>query len=451
MSCYDGPAGTAGVGVCKAGVATCLADGSGFGPCEGQVLPLPEDCQTAADEDCDGVTPACPGAGQPRWITALPLTVGTTAHVRVVGLAAHPGGNTLLLLELAANIDIGLGLVQGSTGWCGRTLLLVALDELGKPIWQLPFYGGVRNPVLDIGTEGSIWLAGINVCPGSALTPNQGIFLMPVTLAGALGTPWFADSFQINALAMAVSGPAAGVLTEGWSYDGAGMQTTNFGVQLSSFSPGSPPVLFKSTQPTPTYGEHAIGRAGTGFAVYGGQGQNGFHQIEAFDAALSPTWIRTLINARVLAADTIDPVLVIGGELVGTESFGPWSLTSNGVDGFLTGYHAATGTALFVVQIGGSGDQVVASVGGGGGSFAAAILADPTTFAGTSVEGGVVLRMDATGNVAWIRSVLAKPGGMRVAVAKDGSVIVAGTYRGGSLSGYPVPAQEGLAVMTLEP
>lgn len=451
MSCYDGPAGTAGVGACKAGVATCLMDGSGFGPCQGQIIPQVEDCQTAADEDCDGATPPCPGAGLPRWITAVPLTVGTTAHVSVVGLAAHPGGHTLLLLETDASIDIGLGLVPASTGFCGRALLLVSFDEVGKPLWQLPFHGGVRNPSLDIGVEGSIWLAGINLCPGSTLTPKQGIFLAPVTLAGTLGTPWYADAFQVNALAMAVSGPAAGVLTEGWSYDGAGMQTNTFGVQLSTFSPGSPPMLAKSAQPTPTYGEHAIGRAGTGFAVYGGQGQNGFHQIEGFDAGLSPSWFRTFIHARVLAADTIDPVLTVGGELVGTETFGPWTMTSQGVDGFLTGYHAATGTALFVVQVGGPGDQVVSSVGGGGGSFAAAVLADPTTFAGTSVEGGVVLRMDTNGNVAWIHSVLAKPGGMRVAVAKDGAVIVAGTYRGGSVAGYPVAAQEGLAVMALEP
>jgi hypothetical protein len=54
-TCYEGPAGTAGVGVCKAGKRTCLADASGFGGCDGQVLPADDDaCNTILDDDCDG-------------------------------------------------------------------------------------------------------------------------------------------------------------------------------------------------------------------------------------------------------------------------------------------------------------------------------------------------------------------------------------------------------------
>ena len=53
-ACYEGPAATVGVGICKAGTQTCKADGSGFGACEGQVLPKQEDCSTPEDEDCDG-------------------------------------------------------------------------------------------------------------------------------------------------------------------------------------------------------------------------------------------------------------------------------------------------------------------------------------------------------------------------------------------------------------
>lgn len=36
------------------GVHTCLADGSAFGPCVGEVLPAVEDCVTPTDDDCDG-------------------------------------------------------------------------------------------------------------------------------------------------------------------------------------------------------------------------------------------------------------------------------------------------------------------------------------------------------------------------------------------------------------
>ncbi len=54
-SCYEGPAGTEGKGLCKGGTHTCDAMGAGFGPCMGQVLPAQEDCGTEMlDEDCDG-------------------------------------------------------------------------------------------------------------------------------------------------------------------------------------------------------------------------------------------------------------------------------------------------------------------------------------------------------------------------------------------------------------
>ena len=48
-SCYDGPAGTAGVGPCVAGTQTCT--GGIWGACAGQVLPKPEVCN-GKDDDC---------------------------------------------------------------------------------------------------------------------------------------------------------------------------------------------------------------------------------------------------------------------------------------------------------------------------------------------------------------------------------------------------------------
>jgi hypothetical protein len=64
--CYDGPAGTAGVGVCQGGLMTCNAAGTGFDGCAGQVGPSAESCGDALDNDCDGtVDEACvctPGA-----------------------------------------------------------------------------------------------------------------------------------------------------------------------------------------------------------------------------------------------------------------------------------------------------------------------------------------------------------------------------------------------------
>jgi hypothetical protein len=61
-ACYTGPAGTANVGVCAGGTQACLANGQGYGPCQGEVLPGAEVCD-GRDNDCNGRDDDAPGAG----------------------------------------------------------------------------------------------------------------------------------------------------------------------------------------------------------------------------------------------------------------------------------------------------------------------------------------------------------------------------------------------------
>ena len=54
LPCYEGPSGTDGVGICKAGYKECVEDGSDWSECRDQVLPSPEICSNGIDENCDG-------------------------------------------------------------------------------------------------------------------------------------------------------------------------------------------------------------------------------------------------------------------------------------------------------------------------------------------------------------------------------------------------------------
>ena len=52
--CYEGPSGTEGIGICKAGIAECVEDGTDWSECRDQVLPKSEICSDGIDQDCDG-------------------------------------------------------------------------------------------------------------------------------------------------------------------------------------------------------------------------------------------------------------------------------------------------------------------------------------------------------------------------------------------------------------
>ncbi len=78
-SCYGGPKGTAGKGICKVGSQVCLSYGA-WGPCRGQVLPRLEVCNKV-DDDCDGKVDegnVCPPAScknYPAYPTAIAAQV----------------------------------------------------------------------------------------------------------------------------------------------------------------------------------------------------------------------------------------------------------------------------------------------------------------------------------------------------------------------------------------
>ncbi|WP_437876712.1 outer membrane protein assembly factor BamB family protein [Sorangium sp. So ce513] len=100
MSCYDGPAGTEGVGACKSG---CLQDGE----CVHQVLPGAEDCATEEDETCDGGTGVCDGA------LGWSVQIGGSGEQRGLGITFDGGGNVLVAGSFSGQTEFADS--QGST------------------------------------------------------------------------------------------------------------------------------------------------------------------------------------------------------------------------------------------------------------------------------------------------------------------------------------------------
>jgi hypothetical protein len=151
--CYDGPAGTAGLGACTGGVQTC--DAGLFGACVGQVVPADEICDLA-DNDCDGAVDdglagSCvcvPGSSRPCY-TGPAGTEGVGACQSGLQACAAdgsawgacegeslPGGETCNEIDDDCNGVVddapGVGLVcGGGVGACYREGRLVCNGERG--------------------------------------------------------------------------------------------------------------------------------------------------------------------------------------------------------------------------------------------------------------------------------------------------------------------------------
>lgn len=127
--CYGGPDGTLGVGVCKAGVRTCVDDGTGFGPCVGEVTPSAEDCNTPADENCLGDVPEC---GAALWVKHFGDPLGNEASALAVG----PDDGVAITGRFYGTLDFGGGPLVSAGLWDGY---LARFDGDGGHLWSRRF------------------------------------------------------------------------------------------------------------------------------------------------------------------------------------------------------------------------------------------------------------------------------------------------------------------------
>ncbi len=91
-SCYTGPQGTLGEGLCRAGIQVCK-NNQWESTCNGEVTPKAEDCSTPLDEDCNGrIDDVCPCAqGQTKCNETCVDTKTDLKHCGACGTACKDG------------------------------------------------------------------------------------------------------------------------------------------------------------------------------------------------------------------------------------------------------------------------------------------------------------------------------------------------------------------------
>ncbi|MFT3770294.1 MAG: nucleotide-binding protein [Minicystis sp.] len=325
-TCYSGPAGTEGVGACIAGILTCLPDGTGYGPCMGEVTPMPEDCSTPIDEDCDGQTPLCPALWAKRF--------GDVAGQFAWGLAVDPTGGAVVTGDLDGTADFGGGALTTAGS---SDVFLAKLDANGAHVWSKKF----GNATLQSGQGVAVDAMGNVVITGyfqgsvtfgtTALTTAGGadIFVAKFNAAGAHVWSKKFGSATDDQLGLAVAvDPSGNVLLTG-----ALVGAFAFGGATLTSAGGSDVFVAKLDGAT---GNHVWSKR------FG-------------DAGLAQ-------QGRAIAADAMGNVIV-AGDFNGTIDFGGGALTSaGGSDAFVAKLDAAAGNHVWSKRFGDGAFQIAHGV-----------------------------------------------------------------------------------------
>ena len=148
--CYDGAEATRDVGLCHAGMRTCLADGSGFGPCEGQITPAVETCETDGDDDCNGSV-ECKG------VYVWAKSFGDSFDQLGSRAALDDKGNIVLAGSFSGSVDLGGGPLAAPAG--GEDGFVAKLAPSGEHIFTVPLAGRVLDVAVD--RHGSVYVASL--------------------------------------------------------------------------------------------------------------------------------------------------------------------------------------------------------------------------------------------------------------------------------------------------
>jgi hypothetical protein len=182
-SCYSGPPNTLGVGLCAAGTQTCNSEGTALGPCVGETLPLPENCATSGDEDCDGQA-AATCTGTPLWSKRFGAGNDDTAF----DITTDGSDNVLVTGYVEGVVDFGGGPLPAG----GNLDLFVAkFDAAGNHLWSKRWGDNSDQYGYGIATDsnGNVYVAGtvsgtVDFGGGPTTGGAIDIFLLKLDAAG---------------------------------------------------------------------------------------------------------------------------------------------------------------------------------------------------------------------------------------------------------------------------
>lgn len=458
--CYDGPAGTAGVGICVGGMQVCMGNGSGFGPCVGQVTPQAEQCGTPLDESCNG-SGACTGAHVWSKRYGSKTQTGTAA--------VDKSGNVALIGSFDETTDLGGGLLTsaGSTD-----VYLAKLSSGGVPIFGKRFgnASSQQGNAVTFDIAGNIYIAGsfqgtIDLGGGELTSAgSDDVFIAKLDPKGKhLWSKRFGGPSAESALFLGTDELgyvyAAGSFAGSVDF-GSGLLTSAGGndIFVLGLDPGGSELWSKRAGDvgSDSVGSMAVDADGNVFLTgrfnttidFGGGLLTAAGADDLFAVMLDyfgdPLWARSAGDSMsqsgtAIAVDALGNSY-LGGDFQGSVDLGNGSMTSAGASDVFVAMLDTTGGPVWTQRFGDSADQHLTSlaVDASGsvivtGQFQGEIDlgAGPLTSAGGNDI--FVAKLDASGSALWSKSfgdTSFAQSGKSVATDASGSIVVAGTFGG---------------------
>lgn len=403
--CYDGPPETEGLGLCKGGMKTCEGDGVTYGPCTGQILPKPEDCATATDEDCDGLAPPCKGT--PLWSKRF----GDGSTQAATSIAVDGAGNVVVAGYFSGSINFGGNTLQSAGG---QDIFVAKLDPNGGHLWSKRFGDAATQGAssVAIDSSGHVLLTGYMF--GSADFGGG-----PLVSTGA-GMDVFVAKLSPdgNHLWSKHFGDVAYQAGSGIAVDGTGnvLVTGNFNGAL-------------------TFGGNTLQSAGgvaSGDVFLAKLDSNGAHVwSKGFGGVADQI-------GKAVATDATGNVIVVG-VTAGVMDFGGGGLLgAGGADVFVAELDPA-GDHVWSKMYGDAAEQDVAGLGldlGGNvllvGSFAGSMDFGGSLLLSAGTHDVFLAKLDSNGAHVWSKSFgdIGEQNGRGVVVDPVGNILVAGTFDG---------------------
>ncbi|WP_169800629.1 DNRLRE domain-containing protein [Archangium gephyra] len=419
-SCYSGPPGTSGVGVCRAGTIYCKF---GVDPyCAGQTLPSTETCTTSVeDDDCDGSL-TCTNPLTQAW------RYGNVSCQYSPQLLMSSDGNLIVSGLFLGTLEFGGGVVlTGSTS--GYAAFLAKFDaSTGGALWATMLASTQWAQVHHIQKDAS----------GNLIVLGQ--FQGNLTVGGTtLSNPEGTDGFVVK-------------LDEA---SGAVLWLSHLN------SNGSTYIYTPVVDPSGNFivsGEFYDNLTVGGTTLSNPRGTDGF--VVKLDGATGGLlWLSHLDSADVSHAST--PVvdasgnLIVSGRFEGNLTVGGITLSSpTGYDGFVVKLDGGSGARLWLVHLDStrstysaplvveaSGNLIVSD------NFDGNFTVGGTTLSNSGGTDGVVVKLDgASGAVLWLvhfdsrYTYVSRP-----VVDASGNLIVLGQFQGNlTVGGTTLSNPEGI-------